>query len=141
MVFGVNLLDKQLTTMASSLKSHKNLPNEIKTRFKEIKDKVNKLKKVFTMGGFEGYYRRPLKLALHGGPLPEQVFRMQMAVNNYPGKPTATMKKRLTEITGKMLPLLQMGMIIIQKDIPDFNKLLRKHNIDHLKLPPFKMDM
>lgn len=129
---GVNMLDKQVQALENNLKSMKKPPAAVIEMLESIKEKINKLKKHFMVPGIEDYYRRPMKLALSGGPLPEQVYVLQMVISNYLGAPTETQKQRIQEISKKVLSLLQRVRELISSDIPQLNRLLLENKIDYI---------
>ena len=142
MVYGIGLLDKQLQKLGDELEpgkdKKKEVPPVVTDKFKEIREKLDRLKAVFLSSGFEGIYRQPVKLALQGGGIPQQIFILHMNINNYPGKPTETQKARIKEIVGKVVPLFKEALELIKDDIPELNRVLRENNIDFIKAPEFK---
>jgi len=139
MVYGIRQLDGQLQKLAKDLNpgkdQKKKIPPVVMDKFKDVNKKLDKLKTVFSASGFKGIFRVPIKVALKGGSLPEQIFMMQMNINNYPGKPTETQKARLKEILQKVLPLFREAGVLINSDIPELNRLLRENNFDFIKAP------
>lgn len=132
---GVNMLNKQVQALDNNLKSMKKPPAVVVERLKSIREKIDELKKFFVVPGIEGYYRRPMKLALSGGPLPEQIYVLQLEISNYLGAPTVTQKQRIKEISAKVLSLLRQVGEIIDTDIPKLNRLLLEHKIEYIHVP------
>jgi photosystem II stability/assembly factor-like uncharacterized protein len=138
--YGVGMLHKQMQALEKDLIGHKKTPPALMDAYKVVADKLARIKKVFSMPT-DGYYRRPLKTALHGGYLPEQVFMIAIEIIKYPGKPTETQKQRFKELSGKMIPLFMEAMTVLNKDLPNLNKVLREHKRDYIKAPEFPKDM
>ena len=116
------MLDQQFQVLDNELKNMKEPPQSVVDRFKEVQQKLEQIKKVFSLQGVEGgIYRRPLKLALQGGAIPEQVFILQVTLNKYPGKPTETQEKRIQEILQKVTPLFRQSLQLLNVDLPAFN--------------------
>lgn len=143
MVYGIAVLEKQLAArekeIAKKKKKGKTIAKALEDKIKEAKETLKLLKTVFYSKAAEGFYRIPIKTALHGGSIPEQVFMMASSVNRFPGKPTATYRKRMDEISKKAFPMFMKAMSFINKDLPVINKLLRENDLDGLKLPDFDM--
>jgi photosystem II stability/assembly factor-like uncharacterized protein len=103
MIDEIKALDERLQKLEKELKEKKDLPAEVTERYKAASETLKELKLFFMPQGEEaGSYRMPLKLALQGGPILEQVFQMQSSINNYPGQPTATQEKQIQEIQGQL---------------------------------------
>jgi photosystem II stability/assembly factor-like uncharacterized protein len=135
-LYGINVLEKQFQELDNELKKRKEPPQPLLDGFKNIRQKLDQIKTVFSLQGVEGgNYRRPLKLALQGGAVPEQVFILQVTVNKFPGKPTETQKKRIKEILQKVTPIFMQSMQLLNVDLPAFNQLLREHRFDYIKIP------
>ncbi|UCH96517.1 MAG: hypothetical protein JSV88_06615 [Candidatus Aminicenantes bacterium] len=132
---GIKMLDKQLQILDENLKSMEKPPIEVIEKLKALREKIEKVKKFFAVTGIEGIFRRPLKLALSGGPLVEQLYILQLEINSYPGSPTQTQKKRFKEISEKLLSLLQQVQELKDKNIPGLNRLLRENQIDYIRIP------
>lgn len=137
MSFGVALLNKELKKTGKALKKDKNTAKEVQEAFDALLKKLEPIKEVFLMDNLDSFYRTPIKKALHGGPIPMQIFMMHIELNNFPAKPTQTNLDRLNEINRIVLPLMQSARALITNDLPQFNKLLRKHNFDYIKPPEF----
>lgn len=141
MIYGIKQLDDQLQTWGKELNPGKNqkkkTPRVVLDKFNHIREKLAKLKTVFPVSGFEGMYRKPLKQALRGGNIPTQIFLLQTNINGYPGKPTETQKTQIKEILQKVFPLFRQGMELMNTDIPELNRLLRKNKMDFIKLPKY----
>lgn len=138
-VYGLQMVNMELAKLENVLKGMEKKPEGVMRKIEEIKTKMKVIGEEFNIPSDDsGFYRRPLKQSLHGGPLPEQIFMLEVALNNFPGKPTETMKTRINEIMQKALPLLGQAMTLMNTDIPELNKLLRENNFDYITLPSLK---
>jgi photosystem II stability/assembly factor-like uncharacterized protein len=137
MGYGVSFIDGQLKKIGETLKKEKKPAKEVMDKFDALNKKLEPIKKVFLMGDLSSFFRIPIKTAQHGGPIPMQIFMLHVELSNFPAKPTQTNKQRIKEIMQKAFPLFQSAMTILNKDIPELNKLLRKHNFDYIKAPEF----
>ncbi|UCH98499.1 MAG: hypothetical protein JSV88_17080, partial [Candidatus Aminicenantes bacterium] len=136
MISGIRMLDNQLQKLGKDLKENKKTPEKVMKKFNHVCEKLKQLKSVFLPKGTEkGFYRKPLKMALHGGAVTEQVFKLQMGINNYPGKPTETQEKRIKEIHQRLTPMFMTATQLMGSDIPELNRLLREHNMEFIKVP------
>jgi photosystem II stability/assembly factor-like uncharacterized protein len=141
-VYGIKILERQFQELDNKLKAMKEPPQPVLDRLKEIRQKLDQIKSVISLQGAEsGHYRRPLKLALQGGAIPEQIFILQVSINKYPGKPTETQKKQIQEILQKATPLFMQSMQLLKVDLPAFNQLLREHRFNYIKAPSFPEDL
>jgi len=135
-IFGLRAIETDLNELDKKLKSIEKVPETVTKKLAEIREKLNKIKQVLAVTALDsGYYRRPLKTALKGGDIPEQILMLQFEINNFPGKPTETQKQHIDEMLKKALPMIQMGLSVITGDIPELNKILREANIDYIKVP------
>jgi photosystem II stability/assembly factor-like uncharacterized protein len=139
MIGGIKMLDSQLQKLGKELEENKKTPEPVMKQFNRVNENFNQIKSVFfPQGAEQSSYRRPLKMALQGGALTEQVFRLYMALSNYPGKPTETQEKRIKEILEKLTPIFMKATQLLGSDIPGLNRLLRENNVDYIKVPEFK---
>ncbi|MFC2146511.1 hypothetical protein ACFLRT_04025 [Acidobacteriota bacterium] len=139
MIGGIKMLDNQLQKLGKELKENKNTPEPVMKQFNQVCENFNQIKSVFFPKGAEkGVFRKPLKMALQGGALTEQVFKLYMGLSNYPGKPTATQKKRIQEILQQLTPMFKKTTQLIGSDIPELNRLLRENGVDFIKVPKLK---
>lgn len=135
-IYGMKTLETKLKDVETAVNKMKKPSQALTDMIKNMQSKLEQMNKVFATPAFDrGYYRMPVKTALHGGGLPEQVFMMQVSISSYPGKPTEIMKKRVAEISAKMTPQFQVAHKIMTVDVPHLNKLLRDNNIDFVTIP------
>ena len=133
------MLDNQLQKLGKELKENKKTPEPVMKQFNQVCENFNQIKSCFFPKGAEqGVFRKPLKMALQGGALTEQVFKLYMGLSNYPGKPTNTQEKRIQEILQQLTPMFMKATQLIGSDIPELNRLLRENGVDFIKVPKLK---
>jgi photosystem II stability/assembly factor-like uncharacterized protein len=138
MVFGVKAVEQQFLVIQKKVDEIKDPPQPLKDKMTAFGEKLDKLKAVFSVPGLDmGFYRRPLKLALKGGGIPEQIYMMHIAINEYPGRPTQTQLKRIKEIQQIVTPLFLEAMTMLNRDIPELNDVLRQHGLDFITPPQY----
>lgn len=137
MSVAVAQLEHQMQKTGEALKQADQTPKEVQDAFAVLQKKLEPIKDAFSIGDLDSFYRMPIRQALHGGPIPLQIFMLHIEFNNFPAKPTQTNMDRLNEIRRIIIPLFRSALEIKEKDIPQFNQLLRKHNHDYIKAPDF----
>jgi photosystem II stability/assembly factor-like uncharacterized protein len=133
---GIKTLDDQLQKLGKELKENKSTQEPVMKEFNRVCESLDEIKSVFfPKGTGEGTFRKPLKIALQGGALPEQVFKLYMGLSSYPGKPTETQEKQMQEIFQKLTPIFMKTTQLMEADIPGLNRLLRENGVDFIKVP------
>jgi hypothetical protein len=131
----MNSLSSQLQNVETNLKSMKNTDQSVSAKMKAVRDKLTEMEKAFERSpeGQTGY-RQPVRVALRGGRLPDQMMRLVGEITRYPGAPTQTAIDRIVEFS-KFLEPWQVRMDeITGKDVPELNQQLAASGVPYIKI-------
>lgn len=124
----------QLSDLENKMASVKEVDQAVKDKLKEVKEKINGLKKVYYRSPEEqSRYRMPLKIAYRGGTAAELIAGLPGQMANYMGAPTQTTIDLMIDLREFLEPLLVKMKEIEEKDIPELNRLLVSRNFPYLR--------
>jgi len=130
----INDLDEQLTALEKRMKTEGLWETSAGKKLTSLKADINEIQTSYSYSveGRTGY-RRPVRIALRGGTLPEQISRLLSQINSYPGAPTQTQIDRYNEFQEIMKPLFDKLDSIKEKHIPELNRMLIDINFPVLR--------
>lgn len=135
LIRSMNSLQDQLENLERRIKAEKISAPSLIEKLNALKAKVNGVLEVYSYSpeGASGY-RRPVKVALRGGMLPEQLSGLRGAISSWQGAPTQTQIDQFEEIKGILIPLLEREKEIRARDIPELNRMLNENGFPFLKI-------
>lgn len=137
---GTRLISRMesLAEQLAEVKNHLSEPagdtGSAHARLKSLENTVARIREAYSTSveGATGY-RRPVRIALRGGTLPEQISRLRGNVVGYQGAPTRTQIEQFNDIKRSVEPLLAEAGQIEKVLIPELNRLLNQAGFPVLK--------
>jgi hypothetical protein len=124
---------KQLDDVAGRVAGMKPADAELAARVKAVKDKVEAIKAVFSLSPpDQGFYRKPLFVAFRGGTAAELVTGATRGASGM-GAPTRTAVDQLADLKAFAEPLFAKMKDIVEKDVPELNRLLAAKGVPYIK--------
>ena len=131
----IDAMTKQLDDVAGRVAAMKPSDPDLAARVKAVKEKVDAIKAVFSLSPpDQGFYRKPLLVAFRGGTAAELVTGGGGGRGGAGmGAPTQTAVNQLADFKAFAEPLFQKMKEIVEKDVPELNKLLAAKGVPYIK--------
>jgi photosystem II stability/assembly factor-like uncharacterized protein len=124
---------KQLDDVAGRVAALKPGDPDLAAKVKAVQAKIEAIKEVFAASPpDQGFYRKPLFVAFRGGTSAELVTGAGRGAGGT-GAPTQTMLDQLADLKAFAEPLFAQMKDIVEKDIPELNKLLAAKGVPYIK--------
>jgi len=132
-VTGVKSIRRQIDKLKESKEKAEAFPEEAEKAIQVFEEKFSALETDIIPKGIG--YRGSLEYALRGGSISEMTLMLSLSIGSYPSRPTDTDVFMLEQLKGAVKELLMRMNALIDKDIPELNKVLEGNGIKTLRAP------
>jgi len=132
-VTGVKSIRRQIVKLKESKEKAEAFPEEAEKAIQVFEEKFSALETDIIPKGIG--YRGSLEYALRGGSISEMTLMLSLSIGSYPSRPTDTDVFMLEQLKGAVKELLMRMNALIDKDIPELNKVLEGNGIKTLRAP------